>query len=113
MSNHSDTCTCGETEDHVIAKRTTADGKLVLFWSDGLVTFGMGFGIPGVGRARYAYARRYDRQAADLVAGDVELYTAAEVSQLVKAARRAVRAPGLYGDRAMETARREMRRAMH
>lgn len=100
---HSDTCSCGETTDHVVARRTTIDGKTVLFWSDGLVTFGAGFAIKGIGRARAAYARRYDRRAADLVAGDVELFEASKVGALVQAARRAVRDPGVRDDASART----------
>lgn len=102
---HAATCSCGEVADHVIARRTTLDGRLVLIWSDGLVTFGLGFRVPGVGRARYAYRRRLDLRAAWIVAGEVELYEAAAVAGLVEAARRAVRMPGTPDD---AVARRSM-----
>ena len=108
---HADQCSCGEVADHVIARRLTADDKIVLIWSDGLVTFARGFAIPGIGRARMRHARRYDRRAAEIAADDVPFYDASEIAVLVKAARRAVRLPNATGFDA-DTARREMRHAM-
>jgi len=88
-------CSCGDPKPHEIARRTTADGKRVLFWSDGLVTWAMGWRLPGVGAARDAYGRGRDLRAARVVMGLVELLDAAEVPVAVKAARRSVARPGL------------------
>lgn len=85
------TCPCGTREDHEIARRRTSDGKTIMFWSDGLVTRAMGFGIKGIGAARSAYETAKNVEAAWLVADEVELYDVDEVAALVKAARRAVR----------------------
>jgi hypothetical protein len=91
-----------------MSQRRTADGKTVILWSDGLLTFGMGFGIPGVGRARSAYARNRDTTIGWIVMDDVALYDAADVAALVAAARRAHAKPGSTED----TIRSDMRRSM-
>lgn len=102
-------CSCGEFEDHIIGKARTADDKVVSLWSDGLVTSGMNYYIKGIGRARSAADRRKDVEAGWLAFGDVELYDFAEVPALVKAARKAVRLPGVYN---AAVARKIMREAM-
>ena len=47
-----------------LARRALADGKAVILWDDGVVTFAFGFAIRGVGRAREPWAIE-----ADLLAG--------------------------------------------
>lgn len=93
---HADLCSCGEARDHEIARRQTLDGKTVIFWSDGMITWALGYRIRGVGRARYACVRRRDREAGWIVASMIELYESAEVPRLINAARTAVREPGIY-----------------
>ena len=48
------TCSCGTTSAHEIARRTTSDGVVLLFWSDGLVTGRVGHYLPGIGAKRLA-----------------------------------------------------------
>ena len=75
-----------------MARRTTADGKSVILWSDGTLTSGMGWHIKGSSHtARSAYERKKNIEAGWLLMGDVELYDYAEVPKLVNAARKAVR----------------------
>lgn len=84
-------CSCGGCEAHLMAVRRTFDGKEVQLWSDGVVTWGMGYGIEGIGRARSCSGRRLDVRAAWTVAAKVELYDAVEVPALVRLARRETR----------------------
>jgi hypothetical protein len=92
MHTHADTCSCGEAADHIIAKRRTSDGKTVLVWSDGVVTFGFGFRVNGAGRARQAYVRRLNVEAGWIVADVAELVTSDELPRAVELARLEVRA---------------------
>src|SRR5512139_3438245 len=84
------TCSCGETSNHVIAKRSTADGIAVQIWHDGMVTGRFGHGLPGVPivRPRTAEAVERERRAASLFADEVILYDLAEVPRLYDCARR-------------------------
>ena len=102
-------CSCGEDDDHIVSKARTSDDKVVHLWSDGLVTSGMNYFIKGIGRARSAAERRKDLEAGWIALGDVELYDLSEVPALVKAARKAVRLPGVYN---VGIARKLMREAM-
>lgn len=95
---HADHCTCGDPSDHEIARRQTLDGKTVIFWSDGMITWAMGYRIRGIGRARYACIRRRDREAGVLVAAEIELHEAREVPALIVAARRVMSEPGRCAD---------------
>ena len=79
-------CTCGTTRPHVIARRSTADGVSLEFWSDGAVTGRMGMGLYGGVPLKSENLPLY-LQAAQLVAGEVCLYEASEVRQLVRVAR--------------------------
>lgn len=84
-------CPCGCSAAHKIAHRQTADGIRVTLWSDGTVTSGMGFCIRGIGAARSNYEAEKDVEAGWLAFAEIELYDLAEVSRLVRAARKAVR----------------------
>jgi hypothetical protein len=79
-------CTCGDTEPHVIARRTTADGIAVEVWHDGAITgrCGRARALPGVpiARPRTAEAFHLARRAASLLAGEVCLYDLAELPRL-------------------------------
>jgi hypothetical protein len=61
-----DACSCGETADHEIGRRTTEDGKRLEFWSSGEIT-SRGIAISGIGRGRSAHARRKRRRAAEVI----------------------------------------------
>jgi hypothetical protein len=85
----------------VIARRSTFDGKPILLWSDGDLTFSLGRGIPKLriprGSSTLALAAGW------LVLGEVELYEAAEVAALAKAALESSRrgeSPGEFRARA-------------
>lgn len=81
------TCSCGESGHHVIARRVTADGKHVLAWDDGTLTWALGYAIRGSANPRTPEGRERARRAAWLVLEDVCLFNADEVPALVKAAR--------------------------
>lgn len=91
-------CTCGETKPHVVARRPTADGKHVLLWDDGSLTWALGYHIRGGAHPRTLAQIEAARKAGWLVVGEVCLYTAAEVPDLVKAARWVAARSGLPGD---------------
>jgi hypothetical protein len=80
-------CSCGDRRAHVIARRSTADGKHVALWSDGSLTWALGVAVRGSANPRTPEARQRALAAGWLVLGDVELYDADEVSGLVRAAR--------------------------
>jgi len=81
------TCTCGNPDDHVIARRVTADGKHVLAWDDGTLTWALGYAIRGSASPRTPEGRERARRAAWLVLDDVCLFDADEVPALIRAAR--------------------------
>lgn len=87
-------CPCGEARDHVVARRSTSDGKHVLMWQDGSLTWALGYAIKGAPRGGSEFARRVGM----LVLGEVCLYEAAEVPSLVAAARHVAQRSGLPGD---------------
>ena len=67
----------------VMARRRTADGQLVQVWSDGAITVGHETSN------RYA-GKKIPRSLLWVIADDVSLYDAREVTALVKAARKAL-----------------------
>ena len=78
-------CSCGNPSPHPIARRATADGVHIDIWSDGMVTDASviaGY-LPGVGRKRLPAARLW------AFAGEVTLYTVAELPGLVTEHQRA------------------------
>ena len=79
-------CSCGCTEPHQIARRTTADGVRLAVWSDGAVTLAVGIYLRGLGIPRSAWARATRARAVRLVMGDLEMFDATEIPPLVKAA---------------------------
>ena len=81
-------CSCGCDHPHVIARRETADGKLIHVWSDGDVTTSMGWGLIGIGRGRTAFSRAAYRQAALDIIDDVSLYTFEELPHIIHFARK-------------------------
>lgn len=98
-------CSCGNASAHTIARRSTADGKHVLLWDDGSLTWGLGLSIRGSAFPRTREQSEMALRAGWLVLGDVELYDADEVSDLVRAARRVAVRSGLPGDVRAELAR--------
>jgi hypothetical protein len=81
------TCTCGNTKPHTIAKRTTSDGDHVYLWNDGVLTWALGRYIEGGMRPRNAEQTTKAMAVGWLVLGEVNLYDAEEVSELIAAAR--------------------------
>jgi hypothetical protein len=90
-------CTCGKTEPHTIARRSTADGTSVYLWDDGALTWPLGRYIEGGMHPRTPEQRERARQVGRLVLGDVGLYADAEVSELIAAARWTAERDGLPG----------------
>lgn len=82
---------------HVLARRVTADGKHVLLWSTGELTWALGYAIRGAARPRSEKGRESALRAGWLVLGDVELYDADELPALIAAARWAADRDGLPG----------------
>lgn len=93
-------CPCGELVDHVIAQRTTSDGKEVYAYSDGAITGFMGRRLPGVpvAKPRTIEASHRERRAAQLFMGEVCLWNEADLGRLHKAARKAAANGGDAGD---------------
>lgn len=87
-------CSCGNTEPHVISRRATADGKHILQWDDGTITWGLGYKIRNAPRGGSDFARR----VGGLVIGDASLYEASEIPSLIEAARFVAKRSGLPND---------------
>ena len=86
------TCSCGNAEAHIIARRKTATGTPVALWSDGGLTSGMGFQIQGMGVARTQASRDLNVEAGWLFIAACELHENHEIVALAKSCRKAVRA---------------------
>lgn len=86
------------TTDTIIARRSTFDGKHVCLWSDGTLTWGLGYVIKGSANPRNRAQSEQALAAGWLVLGDVEIYDADEVSTLIAAARWTAKRGGLPGD---------------
>lgn len=80
-------CSCGCSEAHRIARRTTTDGMALALWSDGALTWPLGIRVKGSPEPRTLEGCRKALVAGWLVMGEVSLYEGAEVTDLVKAAR--------------------------
>lgn len=102
-------CTCGRTDSHCVAFRQTADGYRVEVWSDGAVTGGLGYALPGVpvARPRTPEARALELSAAWLFAGEIELYDLGEAAMLHRAVRLVAKRGGVPGDVRAEMERGE------
>jgi hypothetical protein len=81
------TCSCGCTEDHVIARARTFDGVAIELWSSGDITGRLGQYPAGLSKAR---AQGAALRAARLAWGEISLYVWSELGDLVKTARRAL-----------------------
>lgn len=82
-----------DTERTYLARRQTADGKTVLLWPDGQITYALGYAIRGVGRARKPWAREADLAAGWAFMDWAEVFDACEIGTAIKAIRAAFRAP--------------------
>lgn len=84
------TCTCGETGDHVVMRRRTADGKEVELWASGCLTGALGFGIRGVPfrRPRTVEARERALKAGRLTLEWISVYDANDLPEIYRAAER-------------------------
>lgn len=92
-------CTCGCTESHSVAHRTTADGIIVHLWSDGMVTGALGRGLRGVPlrRPRTVEKHATAMRAGRLLLGECCLYDAAELGALYAACEKAATIDSMPG----------------
>lgn len=73
-----------------LARRSTFDGKHVLLWSDGSLTWALGYAIKGSAFPKTTEQTIRAVTAGWLVLGEVEAHDADDVPALIAAARRAV-----------------------
>lgn len=71
-----------------IARRSTSNGKHVLLWSDGSLTWALGYAIKGSAFPKTVEQRVRALAAGWLVLGEVEAHDAADVGSLIAAARK-------------------------
>jgi hypothetical protein len=76
--------------EQVISRGVTADGKHIILWADGSLTWALGYAIRGAWMKPKPAKQEEARRAGWLLLGDAVLYDAAEIPDLVKAARWAV-----------------------
>jgi len=76
-----------------IARRKLSDGRSVLLWDDGSITFALGFAIRGVGTARESWAREADLKAGWAFMGEACLFDSSEAPVAIRAIRKAFRDP--------------------
>jgi hypothetical protein len=97
--NTMNTCICGTTEPHVIARRMTADRIGVALWQDGAITGRFATGFPGVPivRPRTSEARNLALRAGWLFMGEVEVHETDNLGDLYAACRWAAARDGLPG----------------
>lgn len=84
-------CSCGETAPHVIARRTTEDGTVICFWSDGTPTFALGKFIPKCGVAREEWAQSANREASRALMEHIPMLSTSEVGPAYLRLRKEVR----------------------
>lgn len=96
-------CSCGDHAPHRIARRTTADGILIVVWSDGWLTDRMGLRLAKL-RVKYDF----DRDSLWALAGLIGFFDLAELRPLVLEWKRARRQVGATD----ETARLAVLRRM-
>lgn len=75
-----------------MAKRQTADEVTIHLWSDGSITYNLGFYLPGIGASRSPEGQARDLTAGWLVMAEAALYDREELPALIRAARKAVAA---------------------
>jgi len=86
-------CTCGVEKTHKIWRTATADGKDVVGWSDGDVTWAFGYAIRGVGLAHSSATAGADLRASWALRENVGMLDANEVATAFNALRRVARQP--------------------
>lgn len=89
--------TAAEMTDTIIARRNTADGKMVCLWVDGSLTWALGSAVRGAWMSPPAGRREVALRSGWLVLGELEVYDAAEVPDLARAARWAAERDGTPG----------------
>ena len=82
----------------VIARRDTFDGKRVYLWSDGSLTWALGYAIRGSANPRTPAQIDAALRAGWLVLGEVEIVESDDVPRLIEAARWAADRSGMPGD---------------
>lgn len=102
------TCPCGDRDEHIVARRYTADRFAVTAFCDGAVTC-FANALPGVpvARPRTAEAWHRERSAMWLFVGEVELYDLDECARLHAACRRVAAKGGGVPELRAELARAE------
>ena len=97
-----------------MARRTLSDGKDVILWSDGVITFAMGFGIREIGVVHEKWSREADVAAGWAFMGEACLFDSQEAPVAIKAIRKAFRAPfhGRAGFKAGEQSAAQHRHCM-
>lgn len=100
-------CSCGESANHIVARRRTADDSGIAVWCDGAITLTFGHGVKGlpVRAPKSVEQTALRRRAADLFAGDVCLYALDECATLYRAALAVAKRGGMPGDVRAECAR--------
>lgn len=85
----------------IMAKKKTYDDRVVVFWTDGVVTGGFPYTpIKGSGKPpRYTFKRQQYIDAAWLLAGEVGMYDWHELPAALKAAKQAVSEKSQLGPR--------------
>lgn len=90
--------TSPKPKSEIIARRKTADDKVVALWNDGSLTWGSWNVIKGSPHARTDAQIREALAAGWLVMGEIELYDADDVPRLIDVARKVAHRGGLPGD---------------
>jgi len=85
-------------DPQIIARRKTADGKIVQLWNDGTLTWALHNAIKGSPHPRTDDQIREALAAGHLVMGEIELYDADDVPRLIEVARKVAKRGGLPGD---------------
>jgi hypothetical protein len=91
-------CPCGESKEHVVARRLTADRIGVILWDNGAITNRFNTGFPGipVSRPRTQAALVATRDAGWLFISEVELFDRRDLPLLYEASRKATDRASLY-----------------
>ncbi len=79
-------CSCGRTEEHIVARSYTLDGVRVELWSTGDITGRLGAYPPGMGSSRGPMGL----EAGRLAWGDISLYEWLELAALLRRAHQRV-----------------------
>lgn len=93
------TCSCGDTRDHEVARRSTADGVHVVLWASGAIAGTLGLKLPGVPMRNPSTpeAQQAAVKAGRLLLGECSLWDAADLPGLYAACEWAAKRDGLPG----------------